>query len=309
MNNTSSSSCLTVMYHFVRDVEKTPYPGIKARRVAEFAGQVEYLCRRHEPIRAADLIAHFETCSPVRPSGAGRESMPPARQLPASGFNLTFDDGFKDHLHSVLPVLKKHGLEGAFFPMLEPLVRGRVPSVEKLRFLNYNLNFADTYAEFFALLGKLFPQVDATPWRWDESRADLAAAYARFDQPALAHFKRVTTLEMPWEIRDAVLDEMFGRHFGSDESFIRELYLDWDDLREMRAQGMVIGGHTMTHPWLARLGAGQQEEEITESLEILGRELGERIEAFAYPYGSYNADTLEILRGAAAGWRLRPRWM
>ncbi len=268
------------MYHFVRDVEQTRYGGIKARRVAEFVGQVEHLCRHGQPVRAADLVAYFE--------GRG--------ELPAGAFYLTFDDGFVDHLRTVVPVLKRFGLEGAFFPMTEPLVRGRVPSVEKLRFLNYNCDFPTIYEEFFATLGRLFPNVDASPWRFDPSRADLAAAYARFDQPAMGHFKRVTTLEMPWSIRDAVLDEMFPRYFGGEAEFIRELYLDWDNLRELRAAGMVVGGHTVTHPWLARLSAAEQDKEITEGNERLACELGEPIDVFAYPYGSYNADTLAILR-------------
>jgi peptidoglycan/xylan/chitin deacetylase (PgdA/CDA1 family) len=275
-----TASCLVVMYHFVRDVEQTPYPGIKARRVAEFASQVEYLCRHYQPVRAADLIAFFD--------GRG--------ELPRNGFYLTFDDGFIDHLCSVVPVLKRFNLEGAFFPMLEPLVSGRVPSVEKLRFLNYNCNFEAIYEEFFDTLARLFPAVDATPWRFGPAQAQQAAAYARFDQPKLAHFKRTTTLEMDWKIRDAVLDEMFPRHFGGESDFIRALYMNWDDLRRLRCEGMVVGGHTMTHPWLARLGAGSQETEIVAASERLSRELAEPIEVFAYPYGSYNQDTLSILR-------------
>lgn len=274
------TDCLVVMYHFVRNVEETPYPGIKARRMGEFVSQVEYLCRHHQPLRAADLIAFFE----------GR------RDLPAGGFYLTFDDGFVDHLYGVTPVLKRMGLEGVFFPMTEPLVRGRVPSVEKLRFLNYNCDFPTIYEEFFDTLARLFPDVDASPWRYDPARADLAAAYARFDQPAMGHFKRATTLEMPWAIRDAVLDEMFPRYFGSEEEFISELYLDWDDLRQLRAEGMIVGGHTVTHPWLARLTAADQDKEIAEGNDRLSSELAEPIEIFAYPYGSYNEDTLAILR-------------
>ena len=275
-----TAECLVVMYHFVRDAERTPYPGIRARRVADFQGQVEFLCRHHQPLTMRDLLRF----------AAGE------CDLPAGGFYLTFDDGFRDHLDTVMPILQRAGLEGAFFPMTEPLVRGRVPSVEKLRFLIYNVDFPTVQAEFFGALGRLFPDVDASPWRYDDASAPRATKYARFDDPRVAHFKRAVTLEIPRQVRDAVLDTVFTRHFGPDADFIDELYMNWSELAELRAGGMVIGGHTVTHPWLPRLSAGEQGEQINVAWNQLERRLGRPLEVFAYPYGAFDTATLAILR-------------
>ena len=53
------SALQIVMYHYVRDLAKTRYPGIKGRRLSEFRAQLDYIekhftvvsveqiCRRH----------------------------------------------------------------------------------------------------------------------------------------------------------------------------------------------------------------------------------------------------------------------
>jgi peptidoglycan/xylan/chitin deacetylase (PgdA/CDA1 family) len=69
-------------------------------------------------------------------------------------------------------------------------------------------------------------------------------------------------------------------------------------LREMRAAGMAVGGHTVTHPVLARLTAERQREEIQGCADRLQQELGEPMSWFAYPVGSpdtFTATTQAIL--------------
>ena len=76
-------------------------------------------------------------------------------------------------------------------------------------------------------------------------QAEVACSFNFFDELEVSHFKRFTTVEMPREIRDAVLDYIFPRHYGTDAEFIKELYMSWDDLTELQAEGMVVGGHTV----------------------------------------------------------------
>ncbi len=76
--------------------------------------------------------------------------------------------------------------------------------------------------------------------------------------------------------------------------------MTWDNVRELRAAGMTIGAHTVTHPILSRLSAEQQHEEIAGSQARLAVELGEVPHLFAYPVGkphTFNADTRAALRG------------
>jgi peptidoglycan/xylan/chitin deacetylase (PgdA/CDA1 family) len=76
-----------------------------------------------------------------------------------------------------------------------------------------------------------------------------------------------------------------------------DAYLNWDQVRELDRSGLVtIGGHTVNHRDLAVLSEADQKFEIAVGKEMLEAELGHKIRHFAYPYGSYNAESLRIVR-------------
>src|SRR5205807_1866765 len=81
----------------------------------------------------------------------------------------------------------------------------------------------------------------------------------------------------------------------------QDLWMTWEQVREMRAAGMGFGGHTVNHPILARLSPAQQAAEIDGCRRRLEAELGEPMLAFAYPSGkpgTFNADTRRCLQAA-----------
>ena len=75
-----------------------------------------------------------------------------------------------------------------------------------------------------------------------------------------------------------------------------ELYLGWNELADLLAEGMVIGGHTVTHPLLSTLTLSEQATEINGCMDILSEKLSLETEIFAYPYGDYDSATLDVLR-------------
>ena len=62
-------------------------------------------------------------------------------------------------------------------------------------------------------------------------------------------------------------------------------YLTWSDLRELHAEGIRFGSHTVSHPDLRSLGPEQIEYELGHSKEVLEEQLGVSIDAFSYPFG------------------------
>jgi peptidoglycan/xylan/chitin deacetylase (PgdA/CDA1 family) len=62
-------------------------------------------------------------------------------------------------------------------------------------------------------------------------------------------------------------------------------YLTWSDVRELHAEGMRFGSHTVSHPDLRSLGPDQIEYELGHSKEVLEEQLGVSIDAFSYPFG------------------------
>ena len=75
-----------------------------------------------------------------------------------------------------------------------------------------------------------------------------------------------------------------------------------EELREVAARGMEVGSHSMTHPDLSGLEPEQLEKEIGKSRRILGEVLGEAVEGFCYPYGSYDAAVVRATRRAGYGY-------
>jgi peptidoglycan/xylan/chitin deacetylase (PgdA/CDA1 family) len=65
--------------------------------------------------------------------------------------------------------------------------------------------------------------------------------------------------------------------------------LDWDALGRLADEGVTLGGHGRTHRPLAGLRGAALADEVAVSAERIGREIGVRPRAFAYPYGSYDA--------------------
>jgi peptidoglycan/xylan/chitin deacetylase (PgdA/CDA1 family) len=74
--------------------------------------------------------------------------------------------------------------------------------------------------------------------------------------------------------------------------------LEAEDLREVSRRGMEVGAHGTSHVKLAGLGPERLEEEVMGSRRLLSDVLGEDVEGFAYPYGSFDASALEAVRRA-----------
>ncbi|HVY55648.1 MAG TPA: polysaccharide deacetylase family protein [Thermodesulfobacteriota bacterium] len=69
--------------------------------------------------------------------------------------------------------------------------------------------------------------------------------------------------------------------------------LSWGEIKEMSKDGIDFGAHTLTHPDLSSIDASRIEYEMRESKEIIENNLGAPVLSFAYPYGKYNARSME----------------
>ena len=83
------SDITIVMYHYVREIEKSKYPKIKGLEFSSFCKQLDYLNDNYKIIKVEEIINCLKTGS----------------KLPPQSCWLTFDDGYKDHFSFVLPEL------------------------------------------------------------------------------------------------------------------------------------------------------------------------------------------------------------
>ena len=77
-----------------------------------------------------------------------------------------------------------------------------------------------------------------------------------------------------------------------------------EELRDLRAAGVEIGAHSVTHPDLSALPYERAREELAEGKRQLEAVLEEPVEVAAYPFGRATEETARACRdagGAAAG--------
>jgi peptidoglycan/xylan/chitin deacetylase (PgdA/CDA1 family) len=71
--------------------------------------------------------------------------------------------------------------------------------------------------------------------------------------------------------------------------------LSWADVKEMSRSGMQFGAHTHNHPSLTKVPMKDAENEILLSKKVIEDKLQEEINSFAYPYGDFNTNIVNIV--------------
>jgi peptidoglycan/xylan/chitin deacetylase (PgdA/CDA1 family) len=263
------------MYHYVRDLPNTPFPAIKGMLTNEFADQVAFLRDNFEMATLRSALDYI----------AG--TYHPVRHLCL----LTFDDGLKDHHFNVLPILIEHRVQGVFFLITGAVEDRRVATVHKGHFLMASLGFEDYRREFLESLAELSPE---TPIQVDPN---LVRQAYRWDSPEVGSFKYLQNFSLEPRERDSIIASLFVKHFGDERAFSDELYLGWDEAREMQSSGMVIGGHSHQHQSLALMSQEDQKADLERCAQLLRARLAEQEHwPFSYPFGKMNTFTQETIK-------------
>ncbi len=73
-------------------------------------------------------------------------------------------------------------------------------------------------------------------------------------------------------------------------------YMNWEQIRELRDAGMIIGSHGMTHRFLTELKDKDLDYELRESKKILEDNLGCAVDYFSVPRGFCDKRVIEKAR-------------
>jgi peptidoglycan/xylan/chitin deacetylase (PgdA/CDA1 family) len=82
--------------------------------------------------------------------------------------------------------------------------------------------------------------------------------------------------------------------------------LSWDELRELKAEGFDVQGHSKTHSNLAVPPANENsadratrlDAEIVATKQLMEKRIGADVRYFAYPYGGYDPDVVAKVKAA-----------
>ncbi|GIX06919.1 MAG: polysaccharide deacetylase [Candidatus Poribacteria bacterium] len=81
-----------------------------------------------------------------------------------------------------------------------------------------------------------------------------------------------------------------GRSNRWDPAPFRTRHLTWKELQHLAAEGVEIGAHSVTHPFLAHSSSSRVRREVYRSKVLLEERLGVSVRAFAYPYGDWSPE-------------------
>jgi len=132
----------------------------------------------------------------------------------------------------------------------------------------------------------------------ETGKQERAGLY-RYDGGNDADIKRLLNYDVPYDIADRVLLQLFETHVAEAAHFARGLYLTPAMIQEMSAGGMTFGAHGRNHRVFSRLDAVTQRQELEQGLPLIRSLTGQNAIPFCYPYGhphTYTTDTLSLLR-------------
>lgn len=232
------------------------------------------------------VMFHYIGEMGLTPESFREKLCPPIRTLDEAiekgGNVLTFDDGLKDSVTNILPIMKEVSAVGIFFIPSSLLVEKRVLPPQKRHLLLRKLGSA----RLIEILNSRLPAEFAI-----KEDPSMQADY--LDDLKTASMKWILDF-LDYDIIEPILDKTFEEELGSEHAAFDKLYLSKEDMISLYKEGNEIGAHGRYHRQLGQLSVRDQELELEHSKEI-GSMLGiKETRSISYPSGSYSPLTLRI---------------
>ncbi len=273
----SRGHLVVLTYHRVLTAEEllteVVQPGMYVRADA-FRMQMEHLRANHDVLTFPDLFQRWET-------GSWRADR--------AACVITFDDGWLDNYHHAFPILKALDLPATIFLPTDFIGTRQGFWPERLSMLLRTAGAApppvrtEIYQAVHDGLRASWPKGAARPFPKDISAGasdDVIDACKQLDAQAL-------------EALIGCLCERFS--VGGPAT---RTVMNWDEVREMSAQGITFGSHSCSHRLLDGLSDAECRKETADSLRVLRDNRAATVPVFCYPNGNYDAKTQAVVRAA-----------
>jgi peptidoglycan/xylan/chitin deacetylase (PgdA/CDA1 family) len=263
-----------IMYHYVREIRNSKYPGIKALDLSDFKLQVEYLKKYYTIISIEDFFNKDYNVN-------------------TKNCILTFDDGYIDHYDYVFELLIKNSIQGSFFAPVNAIENREVLDVNKIHIL---LSTQDEKS----LLDRIsfyLKEIEVLP-SFEDFVSQVVYDHNYYDSYTTTVVKRLLQTILPKQIRKDICNSLINDFLDIDERDLSDqLYLKKHHISEMLGAGMHFGGHGKEHEWLGSLDIQNQELEFQATLNFLD-EMNNKpyLRTMCYPYGDYNDATIHLMK-------------
>ncbi len=273
-----------IMYHYVRNNEDYIYDSF-CRRKEEFESQVQFFLKDGIVLNPFDQESiDFYLKNDER-----------------NIYLLTFDDGYKDHFYCS-KYLASLGLRACFFAPINS-ISGDLLDVNAIHIL-----IGTRYISVINLLENIkdicidqkFTFIQNNQKVSIEEYIEKFTFESRFDKRENLILKRILQRDLVGEKnRKFLINHLLEKFLKKNpDELNKEIYLNYEEMIDMKKIGMFFGSHGNTHRWLNSINKYQQEVEIEKSFQKL-KQLKlidkEQPLVMSYPYGGFNDETMEIM--------------
>lgn len=219
---------------------------------SQFAKQLEYLTSHYDVVPLSRMVERITDLEP----------------LPSRLAAITIDDGYRDAYDVAYPLLRRYGVSASLFVVTEFANRRAWIWTDKARFLTQQA--APQRLNMKIRESELSLELNGETSRRNASER-INSIIKRLPDESKEEAIRRLSLALGVAIPQAPPEE-----FSS---------VTWDQAREMYANGVEIGSHTLTHPILTNVGDERLRRELRDSKSHLEEVLGHQVDLFCYPNG------------------------
>lgn len=214
----------------------------------QFMDDVDFLCRRYQPISLGDLIDYAKN----------------GKKLKKGSFIITFDDGYSQIYSVVAPILIKKGIPAIFFLASDFIDNRNLSYRNKASLIVEQLlrDHDDLHGIKHALIEMLKVPCDQLTGRILKIRYEEAKVLDEIAELIGIDFKEHLLKEQP--------------------------YLTSPQIRNLIEKGFYIGAHSMDHPFFKDLCIQDQFRQTIGSLRFIKNNYGPHYSLFAFPHNDYS---------------------
>lgn len=269
-------SLTSVMYHYVAPKNSRFHKNLNFLPIETFISQLNFFSKKYTIISPQEAKVLIQN-----------------KKFTKNYMWLTFDDGYYDHVKYVLPELKKKNIKASFFPVVNSLKKKNIIPANLIHLL---LSKSKNKIKFFEEIIKFLN--DNKIFKRSLKSLEFKKNTSRFDNNVDFKIKQLLQKDLPKKIRQNILDFFYKKYIGTSKNKImNKLYFGLSEAKEMINEGHEIGMHSVNHPWLNTMNYMEQLIEINKNINFFKKNkiFKENI-SFCYPYGSYNENTIKILK-------------
>ncbi len=211
---------------------------------------------------------------------------------------LTFDDGIKSQIDIALPVLEDHKIKSFFF-ISTSVFDGSPDYLEIFRY--FRVNFFKNVDEFY---NTFYQEIDKNLLFFFKDKNELIKSKKKkfpFYSIEDIKFRLVRDILLNKKEYQELMFSMFEKKNFDYEKISKKHHFNKNDLIKLDNLGHLIGLHSHSHPTLLEdYNYKEQKKEYTKCQSIISKILDKpknQINSMSHPCGSYNEDTLKILKG------------